>query len=92
MLTTWLLDLATGRRLGMASTGHASRSGAALGGPSATNLTLGAGPLAPEALIADIAQGFYVTELMGMGVNIVTGDYSRGASGFWIENGGSPTR
>ena len=53
----------------------------------ATNLTLEPGPLPPEALMADIAQGFYVTELMGMGINIVTGDYSRGASGFWIENG-----
>ena len=87
VLTTWLLDLATARRLGLASTGHASRSGAAIGSPSATNLTLEPGPLPPEALMADIAQGFYVTELMGMGINIVTGDYSRGASGFWIENG-----
>jgi PmbA protein len=46
-----------------------------------------AGVVSPEELIADIAQGFYVTELIGMGVNMVTGDYSRGASGFWIENG-----
>src|SRR3954464_4117860 len=75
------------RRLGLASTGHASRSGAAVGGPSATNLALEPGPLSPEALMADIAQGFYVTELMGMGVNTVTGDYSRGASRFWIETG-----
>ena len=45
------------------------------------------GPLSPEALIADIEAGFYVTELMGMGVNLVTGDYSQGAAGFWIENG-----
>ena len=87
VLTTWLLDLGTGRRLGMVSTGHANRSTMALETPSATNLTLSAGSIAPEALIADIAQGFYVTELMGMGVNTVTGDYSRGASGFWIENG-----
>ena len=87
VLTTWLLDLATARRLGLASTGHASRSGAALGNPSATNLTLEPGNSPPEALMADIAHGFYVTELMGMGINIVTGDYSRGASGFWIENG-----
>ncbi|MFL5337112.1 MAG: TldD/PmbA family protein [Geminicoccaceae bacterium] len=87
VLTTWLLDLATARRLGLASTGHASRSGAAVGSPSATNLTLEPGPLSPEALMANVAQGFYVTELMGMGVNTVTGDYSRGASGFWIENG-----
>lgn len=87
VLTTWLLDLATARRLGLASTGHASRSGAAIGGPSATNLTLEPGELAPEALLADIGSGFYVTELMGMGINTVTGDYSRGASGFWIEDG-----
>ncbi len=87
VLTTWLLDLATGRRLAMASTGHAGRSGAAVGSPGATNLTLDPGPLTPEALMADIAQGFYVTELMGMGISTVTGDYSRGASGFWIENG-----
>jgi PmbA protein len=87
VLTAWLLDLATARRLGLSSTGHASRSGAAVGSPSASNLALEPGPLSPEALMADIAQGFYVTELMGMGVNTVTGDYSRGASGFWIENG-----
>ena len=55
--------------------------------PSPTNLYMEAGALSPEALMADIAQGFYVTELMGMGVNGVTGDYSRGAAGFWIENG-----
>ena len=87
VLTTWLLDLSTARRLGLASTGHAARSGVALGSPAPSNLTLVAGRMTPEALMADIAQGFYVTELMGMGVNTVTGDYSRGAAGFWIENG-----
>ena len=87
VLTTWLLDLASGRRLGMTSTGHASRAGAALGTPAASNLTLAPGTLGKEALIADIAQGLYVTDLMGMGANLVTGDYSRGASGFWIEDG-----
>ena len=55
--------------------------------PPTTNLYMEAGTLSPEELIADIKQGFYVTELMGMGVNGVTGDYSRGAAGFWIENG-----
>ena len=84
---TWLLDLAGARRFGLASTGHASRSGAALGSPAATNLVLLPGRVPPAELIADIARGFYVTELMGMGVNLVTGDYSRGAAGFWIENG-----
>jgi PmbA protein len=55
--------------------------------PGPTNVHLEAGAQAPQALIADIVQGLYVTDLIGMGVNIVTGDYSRGASGFWIENG-----
>ena len=55
--------------------------------PGASNLHLEAGQASPDALIADIKDGFYVTDLIGMGVNMVTGDYSRGASGFWIENG-----
>jgi PmbA protein len=87
VLVTWLLDLATGRRLGLASTGHASRGGAALGSPGPTNLVLEPGATPPEALVADVAHGFYVTELIGMGVNLVTGDYSRGAAGFLIEGG-----
>jgi PmbA protein len=58
-----------------------------LGSPGPTNLVLEPGRVGPEALIADIASGLYVTELMGMGVSTVTGDYSRGASGFWIEDG-----
>lgn len=87
VLTTWLLDLVSARRLGLRSTGHASRGGANLGSPSPTNLALQPGALAPDALLADIASGFYVTEMMGMGVSTITGDYSRGATGFWIENG-----
>ena len=55
--------------------------------PAITNLYMEAGALSPKDLIADIKSGFYVTELIGMGVNGVTGDYSRGAAGFWIENG-----
>ena len=86
-LTGWLLDCASARQLGLASTGHAARGTGGPPTPSATNLYMAAGGLSPEALIADIKQGFYVTELMGMGVNGVTGDYSRGAAGFWIENG-----
>jgi len=86
-LTTWLLDSASARQLGLAATGHASRGTASPPSPSTANLYLAPGPLTPEALIGDIAQGFYVTELIGMGVNGVTGDYSRGAAGFWIENG-----
>jgi PmbA protein len=87
VLTTWILDSATGRELGLPTTGHAQRGVSSTPGPGATNVHLEAGTQSPEALIADIAQGFYVTDLIGMGVNIVTGDYSRGASGFWIENG-----
>ena len=73
--------------MGLETTGHAARGTGGPPHPSATNLYMAAGTLSPEALIADIQQGFYVTELMGMGVNGVTGDYSRGAAGFWIENG-----
>jgi PmbA protein len=87
MLTTWLLDCASARQLGLATTGHAARGTGGPPAPSATNLYMEAGTLSRKALIADIKQGFYVTELMGMGVNGVTGDYSRGATGFWIENG-----
>ena len=77
----------TARRLGLASTGHASRGGAALGSPGPTNLALLPGATTAEALIADIADGLYVTEMMGMGVQLVTGDYSRGAAGFRIRHG-----
>ncbi|MBK8174472.1 MAG: TldD/PmbA family protein [Rhodospirillales bacterium] len=87
VLTTWFLDLRSARQLGLRSTGHASRGASSPPSPSATNLYLEPGPLSPEALIADIRSGLYVTDLMGFGVNGVTGDYSRGASGFWIENG-----
>ncbi|MGB5947712.1 MAG: metallopeptidase TldD-related protein [Parvibaculum sp.] len=86
-LTTWLLDTASARQLGLRSTGHAARGAGGPPSPSTTNLYMAPGALSPEALIADIPQGLYVTELIGMGVNGVTGDYSRGASGFWIENG-----
>jgi PmbA protein len=87
VLKTWILDCATARELGLETTGHAQRGVSSSPSPGATNLHLEAGSRSPEALIADIADGFYVTELIGMGVNAVTGDYSRGASGFWIENG-----
>jgi PmbA protein len=86
-LTTWLLDCASARQLGLQTTGHAARGTGGPPSPSSTNLYLEAGRLSVKELIADIKQGFYVTELMGMGVNGVTGDYSRGAAGFWIENG-----
>jgi len=87
VLQTWLLDCASARQLGLETTGHAARGTGGPPSPSATNLYMEPGALSPDELIADIKSGFYVTELMGMGVNGVTGDYSRGASGFWIENG-----
>ena len=86
-ITGWLLDSASARQLGLEPTGHASRG---IGGPpgaSATNVDMLPGTLSREQLIADIGHGLYVTELIGQGVNPVTGDYSRGASGFIIENG-----
>src|SRR6185437_6853757 len=87
VLSTWLLDCASAKQLGLSTTGHASRGTGGPPSPSATNLYMQAGTVSPDALIADIKEGFYVTELIGMGVNSVTGDYSRGAAGFWIENG-----
>lgn len=87
VLKTWLLDCASAKQLGLASTGHAARGTGGPPSPSTTNLYMQPGSQMPDQLIADIAQGLYVTELMGMGVNGVTGDYSRGAAGFWIENG-----
>jgi PmbA protein len=87
VLTTWLLDCATARELGLATTGHAQRGVSSTPSPGATNLHMEPGKLSPDELIADIKQGFYITDLIGSGVNGVTGDYSRGASGFWIENG-----
>ena len=87
VLTTWLLDLASARQLRLRSTGHAARGTSSPPSPSPTNLWLEPGPVTAKELIGDIAAGFYVTELMGMGVNGVTGDYSRGAAGFWIEGG-----
>ena len=87
VLTTWLLDCATARELGLTTTGHAHRGVSSSPSPGAYNLHMEAGEATPEELIADIKEGFYVTDLIGSGVNGVTGDYSRGASGFWIENG-----
>src|SRR5438874_5095192 len=87
VLTTWLLDLRSARQLGLKSTGHAARGTASPPSPAATNIWIEPGNASPAELMADIKNGFYVTELMGMGVNGLTGDYSRGAAGFWIENG-----
>src|SRR3954452_20886895 len=87
VLTTWLLDCATARELGLTTTGHAHRGVSSSPSPGPYNLHLEPGTPTPAELISDIKQGFYVTDLIGSGVNGVTGDYSRGASGFWIENG-----
>jgi len=86
-VTGWLLDGASARQLGLRPTGHASRGHGGAPGVSASNLHLAAGSASPAELMADIADGVYVTELIGMGVNGVTGDYSRGASGFRIVGG-----
>ncbi len=87
VLTTWLLDCRSARQLGLTTTGHAARGTSSPPSPSAANLYLEPGKMTPEELMADIKQGFYVAELIGHGVNGVTGDYSRGAAGYWIENG-----
>jgi PmbA protein len=87
VLTTWLLDLRSARQLGLKTTGHAARGTASPPSPAATNVWIEPGRVSPAELIGDIESGFYVTEMMGMGVNGVTGDYSRGAAGFWIEKG-----
>jgi PmbA protein len=87
VLTSWILDSTTGRELGLATNGHAHRGVSSAPSPGSYNLYMEPGTVSPDALIADIREGFYVTDLIGSGVNGVTGDYSRGASGFWIENG-----
>ncbi|MGN6516727.1 MAG: TldD/PmbA family protein [Rhizomicrobium sp.] len=87
VLQCWLLDTASARQLGLTTNGHAARGTGGPPAPSATNLYMAPGTLSRDALIADIKDGFYVTETMGFGVNGVTGDYSQGAAGFWIENG-----
>jgi PmbA protein len=87
VLKNYLLNTYTGRKLNMPSTGNASRGLAGTPGIGAGNLFLQKGSVSPEQLLAEVKAGFYVTELMGFGVNLVTGDYSRGAAGLWIENG-----
>jgi PmbA protein len=87
ILASWLLDCATARELGLTSTGHAQRGVSSTPSPGSSNLYLAPGVDSPAALMEDVRDGFYVSEFIGTGVNQVTGDYSRGASGFWIENG-----
>lgn len=85
-LKTFLLDCYSARKLGRQSTASASRSGGSIG-PSTTNFILQAGSSTREEIIGSVERGLYVTEMMGFGFNPITGDFSRGASGFWIENG-----
>jgi PmbA protein len=87
VLQTWLLNTYSARKLGMRSTHNASRGLAGTPGIGCGNLYLEPGTQTEEQIIGDVPAGFYVTGLMGFGVNVVTGDYSRGATGLWIENG-----
>ena len=87
VLQTWLLDSRSARKLELASTGSAARAPGGVPEPSPSNLFLAAGSVTPEELLGDIRDGFYVTEMLGMSFSLVTGDYSRGATGYWIENG-----
>ncbi|WBO21595.1 TldD/PmbA family protein [Sphingomonas abietis] len=87
VLTGWLLDSASARQLGLQPTGNAQRGVGGPPGVGITNFYMEAGPLSPAELMKDVKRGLYVVEMMGQGVNGVTGDYSRGASGFLIEDG-----
>jgi PmbA protein len=87
VLTGWVLDLATGRKLGMASTANASRGTGAPPSPATTNIDLTQGAVSREALLAQMGTGLLVTSMIGSTINPTTGDYSRGASGFWVEGG-----
>jgi PmbA protein len=87
VLTRWLLDVASANQLGLRPTGHASRGASGPPGAGTSNLHMAAGTMSRAALMADIKRGLLVTELIGMGVNGLTGDYSRGAAGFLIEDG-----
>ena len=87
VLQSWLLDLASAAQLGLMPTGNASRSLSSPPSPGTSNCFIENGTVSLEDLIADIKDGFLVTEFIGSSVSLTTGDYSRGASGFWIENG-----
>ena len=87
ILTSWLLDLHSAKKLNLKSNGHAARGLGANPHPSVSNLTLSGGQASAEELISDIKYGLYLTQLFGQGVDMITGNYSRGACGFLIENG-----
>lgn len=86
VLQHWFLSTSTANELGLKTNGRGVRGGTSVS-PASTNLALEPGDMSPEDLIRSVGNGFYVTELIGQGVNMVTGEYSRGASGYWIENG-----
>ena len=86
VLQQWFLSTSAAKELGLVTNGRGARHGTSVS-PSSTNLAIEPGSVSPEDLIAGLPSGFYVTEVFGQGVNMVTGEYSRGASGFWIENG-----
>ncbi|WP_337266221.1 TldD/PmbA family protein [Oryzifoliimicrobium ureilyticus] len=86
VLQHWFLSTSTAREIGMETNGRGVRGGNSVS-PASTNLALEPGDVSPAALISGVGTGLYVTELIGQGVNMITGEYSRGASGFWIENG-----
>lgn len=86
VLQHWFLSTSTANELGLKTNGRGVRGGTSVS-PASTNLALEPGDISPEDLIRSVGNGFYVTELIGQGVNMVTGEYSRGASGYWIENG-----
>lgn len=86
VLKHWFLSTSAARELGLATNGRGVRASSSVN-PSSTNLAIEPGERTPEELIRSVGSGFYVTEVIGQGVNMVTGEYSRGASGFWIENG-----
>jgi len=86
-LQSWVLDLGTARRLGLDSTGNASRGTTAPPSPSSGNMALTQGTQSRADLLSDMGEGLLVTSMIGSTINPTTGDYSRGASGFWIKNG-----
>jgi PmbA protein len=87
VLQNWILDIRSASKLGLKTNGRASRGISSNPSPSSTNVYMNAGKISPADMIKDVKQGLYLMDVFGMGVNNVTGDYSQGASGFWIENG-----
>ncbi len=87
VLQNWILDMRAAAKLGLKTNGRASRGISSNPSPASTNVTMEAGNISPTDMIKGVKQGLYLMDIFGMGVNNMTGDYSQGASGFWIENG-----